>query len=455
MTDRPDAWLAEVESAIPTHVGRQRWYSGDGPPDPAQVRVERVSELWESGGHRLWQVLVYVGDDLYQLLLGERPAGEPAEFLHGHESAVLGSAGASYFYDATLDPEMAKALLLAASGGRESVVRSRPLSVEQSNTSLVYDDRLIFKVFRRLRPGPNPDVEMTTALAEAGFTHVARPILRWSDRDYDFGFAQQYLTGGTDGWALALTSLRDLYSSDGSGPSEAGGDFADEGRRLGVVTAAMHVALSHIFAPLGGAEARAGWVALVDGLESRLDQAGQFAGIDLVRRAGWLIRDLKSVKDPGPAIRVHGDFHLGQVMRTDSGWCVLDFEGEPARTVEERRAPTSVLKDVTSMVRSFHYASRHAILERAVADWEHLDPLARSWESHNRRAFLQGYLAGDGIEALLPDPAGLALVMAGYELDKALYELAYERAHRPEWVSIPIDALTRLVDGQYDPASGL
>ena len=133
-------------------------------------------------------------------------------------------------------------------------------------------------------------------------------------------------------------------------------------------------------------------------------------------------------------------------MRTDAGWCVLDFEGEPTKSVEERTAPTSILKDVTSMLRSFHYASRHAILERALPDWAHLEPLARSWEAHNRRAFLEGYYSNPQIGGLLPEPEVLSLVMTGYELDKALYELAYEQSHRPEWVPIPIDALERLVD---------
>jgi maltokinase len=317
----------------------------------------------------------------------------------------------------------------------------------------VYDERLIFKVFRRLRPGPNPDVEVTTALAGAGFEQVAAPLIRWSDDDYDLGFGQQFLAGGAEGWALALTSLRDLYNIPGAVPADAGGDFAGEAERLGRVTADMHVALSEVFLPDPSGGRRA-WEALVAGLPGRLEEAGRFADTDWAAGAAGLLQRLGDLSDPGPAIRVHGDFHLGQVMRTDTGWFILDFEGEPTKPVEERTMPTSALKDVTSMLRSFHYASRHAIIERALPDWAELEPLARSWESHNRQAFLDGYESNPSIHGLLPDPALAPLVISAFELDKALYELDYERSHRPEWVSIPIDALDRLIHGGSRGAAG-
>jgi len=126
---------------------------------------------------------------------------------------------------------------------------------------------------------------------------------------------------------------------------------------------------------------------------------------------------------------------------------VLDFEGEPTKSVEERTAPASVLKDVAGMLRSLHYASRLALVERAVADWAEMAPSARAWEAHNRQAFLEGYRRHADVAALLPDAPLSAVVLSGYELDKCLYELEYERSHRPEWVSIPLDGLERLVAG--------
>lgn len=445
-------WPPELSSALPDHLAGQRWFSGSGQVPGSTVKVASSRRLWTDGsGHDLWQAIVEVGEDCYQLVLGIRPAGEPADFLHGHESAVLGAAGGSYVYDATWDAEMAKILLEVVSDGAETAERARPVGAEQSNTSLVYDDRLILKIFRRLRPGRNPDVEVTTALSGAGFAHVAAPLVEWRDESFDLAFGQQFLAGGAEGWALALTSLRDLYNNpDCEVPAEAGGDFAAEARRLGQVTAEMHVALHRVFGRADADRTRAGWTALVEGLPPRLDAASRRAHRDLLGPAGPILERLRAVRDPGPAFRVHGDYHLGQVMRTDLGWYVLDFEGEPAKPVDERVAPASPIKDVTGMLRSFHYASRHALVERAVGEWREMIPTARAWESHNCQAFLDGYFSHTEVVELLPDPAASPAVMTGYELDKALYELEYELSFRPEWVAIPLDALERLVEGGGD-----
>jgi maltokinase len=134
-------------------------------------------------------------------------------------------------------------------------------------------------------------------------------------------------------------------------------------------------------------------------------------------------------------------------MRTDSGWYVLDFEGEPARLLAERTAPASPLKDVSAMLRSFDYAARYALTERMATEPANLEDLADGWEAHNRQAFLEGYRDVDGITNLLPGPEAAPAVLIAYELDKALYELDYERAHRPEWVPLPLGAINRLVDG--------
>lgn len=448
MTELP----AELADWLPRYLGAQRWYSGAEEPAAADVSVVATRQLWSGGDrHELWQVLADVAGECYQLVLGIRPDGEVADFLNGHDSAVLGSAEGVFAYDAVWDPDLAKRLLEVASDGRETAARYRPMGVEQSNTSMVFDDRVIFKLFRHLRPGRNPDVEVTAALAGAGFTHVAAPLVEWRDDRFDLAFGQEFLSGGTEGWALALTSLRNLYSSqDVEVPSEAGGDFAAEAERLGRVTAEMHVAMSQVFGPAPPAAARDTWSALVGGLPERLARAGRHLDRDLLDPAGPVLKRLESVSDPGPAIRVHGDYHLGQVMRTDLGWFVLDFEGEPAKPVEERIVPASPFKDVTGMLRSFHYASRHALMERAVPDWADMVPTARAWESHNRQAFLDGYLGLGEVAVLLPDAPVSAAVMTAYELDKALYELEYELSYRPDWVSIPLDALERLVEGGGD-----
>ncbi len=449
--DRP-ALPAEVEALVGPYLGRQRWYAGPEPV-PGALRVEATRALWASadGSRRLWSAIVAAPGARYQLLVGQRPGGEAAEFLSGREDALIGAVASCYYYDATVDPEMALQLLRVVSGGVEHAERVRPVSAEQSNTSLVYDDRIILKVFRRLAEGANPDVDVTTALAAAGFAHVARPVASWRVEGVDLAFAQQFLAGGSEGWALALTSLRDFYNGDNDDPAEAGGDFAGEARRLGSMTARMHLAMAEAFGIERAWLAEGAFGELIDDVARRLDAATSILGNDLAGDAASLLDRLRAVPDPGPALRVHGDYHLGQVMRTDTGWYVLDFEGEPARPVSERVAPASPAKDVSGMLRSFHYASRHALREVGDGERDALKVRARAWEDHNRAAFVEGYRSVAGIEQLLSGDAGV--IVATYELDKALYELDYERAYRPDWIDIPSEALRRLLAESRSPES--
>jgi maltokinase len=438
-----------VEPLLPAYLaGQKRWFAGEGTPD--RVQVEWSRQLWSDGeGRHMWQAVVEVQQAHFQILLGERPSGQPAEFLHGHEDSVLGAVGSSYFYDASHDTELARVLLEVASDGKETARLARPMMAEQSNTSLVFDDRLILKVFRRLHAGHNPDVAITTALFGAGFRHVAEPLVSWREEPYDLAFGQRFLAGASEGWALALTSLRDLYNSVSGLPSEVGGDFAAEAQRLGTMTAEMHLALSTAVArPVDRAGASERWRRLVGDICQGLDSASEAAGRDLGAAADPFVRRLRTVTDPGPFGRVHGDYHLGQVMQTDDGWYVLDFEGEPTKPLSERIEAASPLKDVAGMLRSFDYASRYALTDRAERELPELEPRALAWSEHNRQAFLDGYRSVPGIDALLPDPVVAPVVLMAYELDKALYELAYERSHRPEWVVIPLHAINRFIDGE-------
>jgi maltokinase len=464
-----------VSALIPDYLAQQRWFGGEGPPDPTAVAVLDADELAAAGGGRgrlLWAIVAVGsvsagaaepgagsgteagagGAVRYQLLIGERRNGEPADFLKGHERAVLGSVGDRYYYDATVDPELSLAWLEAVTGASVTAERVRPVGAEQSNTSLVYDNRLIAKVFRRLLDGPNPDVEVTEALARLGYAHVAEPIAVWRRHGTDLAFVQRFLVGGTEGWALALTSLRDLYSSRPEDPSEAGGDFAHEASRLGQVTAEMHLAMAEAFGVDREQFRTVGWPAVLAEIEEQLRAV---VGAAFSGSAEQLLDELRTVTDPGPAIRVHGDFHLGQVMRTDSGWYVLDFEGEPVRGMAERLAFRSPFKDVTGMLRSFQYAAHFALLERELYEQEELQPLADEWEQHNRDAFLDGYFGVPGIMALLPErPEIRDSVALAFELQKALYELAYEQAFRPDWVAIPGTAVQRILAGSFHGLAG-
>lgn len=422
---------AALEKLLPDHLPKQRWFPGSVAADV------KVVEIGEPAPGLTW-ALIEVNGATYQVVVGTRPATEPPAFVQGHESGVLGTADGLLVYDAVLDPALALSILPLVAPD-EHAEHARPAGAEQSNTSLVYDNRLILKLFRRLSPGPNPDVEVVTALAAAGFENTPAPVGVWRAHGYDLAICQQFLAEAVEGWSLALTSLRDFYAADCEDPAECGGDFAPEAERLGLTTAQMHVALASAFGRVPGDAAA--WAALVEAQVARL----QPGDVDPAAAARFVAR-LRSVADAGAAVRVHGDYHLGQVLRTDAGWYVLDFEGEPARPVAERTAPSSPMKDVAGMLRSFHYASQVALTERAEAEPGRLAPRARRWEERQRRAFLRGYLTDAAESGLLPaDEASCLAVLAAFEFDKAVYELLYERAHRPEWERIPQAALRRLL----------
>ena len=424
--------IDQLQPLLPKYLARQRWFAGG---EPRSVEIVDSDEL----GERLHWLLVDADGARYQLLVGIIE-GMPPEFLHGHDAEVLGVADSEMAYDGLLDPELVKELVTKLAPS-ETIGRVRPMGAEQSNTSLVLDDRLVLKVFRRIHKGPNPDIEVTSALADAGFEHVAAPVAVWEESGTHLAVVQPYLAGGTDGWALALTSLRDLYGSECDDPADCGGDFAAEARRLGRVTADMHVALASALGT-GGPDTGE-WAGL---MERQLERVAAQAPWNASAHATF--EGLREMASPGRALRVHGDYHLGQVLRTDTGWFVLDFEGEPARPLDERRERSSPLKDVAGMLRSFHYATAVVLREREDFELEALAPKAEAWERRNRQAFLDGYFSTDGIGALLPpaqEDADRAL--RAWELDKAVYEVAYERDHRPDWVEIPETAIARILTG--------
>ncbi len=423
--------VGTIEQLLPEYLARQRWFAGDA---PEEVRIVEHEELAE--GFR-WMVVDADGAK-YQVLVGFRPVFEPPEFLHGNENSVLGTVDGTLAFDAVLDTGLARSLLHRVAPG-ETVEHVRPIGVEQSHTSLIFDDRLLLKIFRRLHEGPNPEIEITDKLAATGFAHVAPPLATWTLGDSHLAVVQPYLVGGAEGWALALTSLRDLYSADCDDPAECGGDFAGEAWRLGEVTAAMHLAMAEVFGAREGDPAA--WASMAEAQLASLEEDDADRA-----RAEEFVGRLRAVQNPGSAIRVHGDYHLGQVLRTDNGWFVLDFEGEPARPLDERQLFSSPLQDVAGMMRSLQYAAAVALAERGEAEHDQLLPLASAWEGRNRRSFLEGYLRTEGVDALLPNVDDRPTVLTAFELDKAIYEVLYERSYRPDWVDIPRGAIAALLE---------
>ena len=218
-----------------------------------------------------------------------------------------------------------------------------------------------------------------------------------------------------------------------------GGDFAGESERLGTATAEVHATLAERL-PVRLATA----AELTETSSQMLEQLSAAAAEvpELSEFSASLAATFASLPreaSGGVQIqRIHGDFHLGQVMRIDSGWVILDFEGEPARPLSERVKLASPLRDIAGMLRSFDYASRFLLQERV--DPGHLAYRAEEWAQRNRSAFCDGYAAGAGI-----DPREAKQLLRTFELDKAVYEVLYEARHRPSWVSIPLAAIERLV----------
>ncbi len=308
----------------------------------------------------------------------------------------------------------------------------RPLVLEHSNSSVVFDEALILKLFRRVEPGPNPDVEITRVLAAAGSPHVLAPLAELRRADTDLAVLREFLVGATEGWQLARTSMRDLLASR-LPPEESGGDLAPDMERLGAVLAELHAAMAAAFGTSAGDAAA--WAAdmaeQVATLEASAKARDLLVDVDLaaVRRT---YDELAARDDVGMQHRIHGDLHLAQVIRVDASWKVLDFEGEPARRRGDRFTVSSPLRDVAGLLRSIHYASASGLLEWGDPD-EELEELASAWEARNRDALLAGY------------GAARTDVLRAFELDKAVYELGYELAYRPDLATIPAAGIARLV----------
>ncbi len=436
--------------ALSEWLPRQRWYSGQAEPTSLTIVDQEIR------GDRfptLVRLLLEADAFTYQVVVGVRGRDEHPEFLRGHDNAFIADItthqGDAIAYDAVYDHEL-DLVILDAVAPHEKAERARLMGAEQSNSSIVYDERIILKLFRRVQRGHNPEVEVTEALANEGFTNVAEPLATQRVGEYDLAILQPFLAGATEGWALALTSLRDLFGMHDTAsipiitldapppppdPGQAGGDFSGEAARLGAMTGGMHVALADAFGR-HHADPRTWATAIAKQVEAL--EPG-----DVDPRGAQAILDQLSDLDPGYAIRVHGDYHLGQVMRTDTGWFILDFEGEPERPLEVRRQPSSPLRDVAGMLRSIHYAAMVALADRDEVE------LADAWEARNRQAFLDGYFREVKRGAVIPqNRVAVEAVIRAFELEKAVYEVDYEAAHRPHWKNIPEAAVRRLLGGE-------
>jgi maltokinase len=381
------------------------------------------------------------------------------ELAAAHIGTVSGDGRDSHAYDAMRDRDATTPWLVhlvAAStvgpmhfhpAGVAYIPEGMPgdiVSTEQSNTSLVYGQEAILKLFRRLEPGINPDVEIHDALRRAENPHIA-PLLGHIEIDdpdpsnppATVAMLQAFVPHASDGWRLATASVRDLYAEGDLHADEVGGDFAADSERLGAATASVHRDMAAV---LPTAPAERDWYTTVAGqMTQRLDAAVEVVP-QLAEHADALRQIYATVADSTETVvrqRVHGDLHLGQVLRTATGWIVLDFEGEPARPLASRRELDSPLRDIAGMLRSFDYAARHMLVEQP--EDAQRAYRAQEWAERNRAAFCNGYSQASGL-----DPCAGSPLLRAFEADKAVYECVYEARNRPHWLMIPLHSLTRL-----------
>ena len=395
-------------------MAQQRWYAGkshqprfrvlDAQPAPAATRYLLMDDAGSLPA-------------LYQVPVALVAVADEAD-------AVIRREPAGYLIDATRHAPFATGLLAQMGIDVSRVTGTRVLTGEQSNTSIVFDEdgqpTIILKLFRTLHHGENPDVTVQRALSGAGSPYVPRFLgnvdVEWPDIGRDsgtargtLGFAQEFLPGVRDGWAIALEAARE------------GRDFTDAARDLGTAIAGVHGDLgaqleTHDAGPSDVASTGVAW-------RRRLTIAA--AEVPAVAERLTLINDVyaAALARPWPLLqRIHGDLHLGQVLAVPhGGWRIVDFEGEPLRPMHERAIADLAPRDVAGMLRSFDYAS-------AVG----AGPDAGAWAAACRSAFLDAYSGSAGSVELDP------VLLRALVLDKAVYESIYEARNRPSWLPVPL-----------------
>ncbi|HZO49699.1 MAG TPA: phosphotransferase [Gaiellaceae bacterium] len=452
------------EEALAGYVVGQRWY-GSKTREPAHVRVVDEVPLRTSApplcSIALAEVRFHEGThDMYQLPLGARPVAD------GWREAIVDEADGWTVYDALVDPELARELLRLMRAdttveGAEGTIELRRLdgadlldrhaaeprsvAAEQSNSSVVFGDELILKVYRRLEAGVNPELELLRFLTARGFEHVAA-LVGWYaysgvPLDATLGVLQRFVAG-VDGWELALDAA--------AGDPEP---FLAAVGRLGEVTGAMHSTLASdpsdpSFAPEESSVEALGL--LVASVDEQIDRAfadlpGDVEALAPIAGRGEEVREqlrtLSRLGSMGRVIRHHGDYHLGQVLWTGDDWIVIDFEGEPARSLSERRQKRSPLRDVAGMLRSFAYVASAAPILRGI-------DAPPDFEQRAREAFLAGYRTTVDPSLLPSGEDAIARLLSVFELEKAIYELRYELDNRPDWVVIPVRGIERLLQAR-------
>jgi len=450
------------EAELSAFVARQPWFRAHRSEGAAMRVVEAtyVHTVAPLLAIALVEVATERGlNEIYQLPIGLRPEGEA-----GHVAAIATLDGWTA-YDALADPELAGALvdLVRDAGAVRSDVSTidfRPVEGPDAvpvpgsgslravgeghlNTSVVIGEELVLKVYRLLTAGANPEVELLRYLREHGFANTPELLGSYEHSgrliDATLGIVTEFVPADRDGWSFALASLA-------GDPSQ----FLGTLERLGEVIGSMHVLLASdssdpsFAAEEPSAESLALVAATLDEeIEAVFAHLPENEVLEPIAGRGEDVRErlrvLASMTSRSRVIRIHGNLHLGDLLWTGSDWLVLDFEGPPERSVPERRRKRSPLRDVAGMLRSFAYAASAAVLAGG-------SPPPDGWEEQARESFLRGWFSVAESSAFVPGgAAGAEQLLEIFELEKAVDELRHELEVRPDWVSIPVAAIERLL----------
>jgi trehalose synthase-fused probable maltokinase len=437
MGDHPVDNLLKVD---PDWLVAQRWFASKTKAVTALETVEAaalaedlslalIEARFATGTHELYQLLLYGPEQ--RDIVSEPWRARGLLKLIDAGTDIDTAEGTFSFRRSTENPSPAD----------DAPVRA--MGVEQSNSSIVFDDRLVLKLFRRLEPGINPDLEMLRFLTQREFPNIA-PLHGWYEYEgaslaATLGIAQEFISGSRDGWDLAqeeivsdperflerLGSLgavtgrmHTVLGSDGGDPAFSPEEPSNEA--ISLLTATIDEDIERIFLQLPDDERAAPIFGRGEDVRAKLAQRSQ-------------------IGTGGKHIRIHGDYHLGQTIDTPRGWVILDFEGEPARPLPERRQKRSPLKDVAGMLRSFAYAiSAVELLQGRSAPPD--------FEQRARQAFLGSYFTEVDAGLLPAGEAPIHNMLSIFELEKAVYELRYELDNRPDWVPIPVAGIRRLLE---------
>ena len=480
------------------------------PLGPAHLLVLRVA--YQDGGHDFYALPVLDGENLAAI-----PGGQAEPHIHLGGDHVLYDAGTSSEFAALLLSAIRNQAAFPGTRGEVRAHRTdalphlapdamplspRSLRAEQSNTSIAYGDRLVLKMFRRLERGENPDLEVGRFLTEhtsyrnvpmlAGYLEYVQP----SSAPISLAVLQAFVPNRGDAWEFSLEFVRDfLRRSEASelrlpdwdpelllrfapqlpaGGSQLANEYLPWARLLGQRTAELHLALAGggdpAFdpEPYSASDRQAFCSYALEMMERNFGllrqqapalpgdvQAKAEAVLAMAPQFERKLRDFAARDVAAQRIRIHGDYHLGQVLVSGEDFVILDFEGEPARPLAERRRKQSPLQDVAGMLRSFHYAAYAPLLGAGgggpIPAQPATLPLASYWQMAASAAFLQAYASAAGQAEFLPrEPSDWSAILFAHLLEKAVYELGYELNHRPTWVRIPLNGILQLAGGKKE-----